>query len=110
MFLIYYVHILFTFVVKGHKIMYCLEVYTNNFNHLNKEGIKSIPNLSSFDYIMKGMIKNAAFFLHFKPVDKHFSKVVCNLQDYIRFQLTRSEKSYTIKILLPDHNLRFLEE
>lgn len=89
--------------------MYHIEVYTIDFTDYNKRGAQLVPNLHSFDYVLKSIIKNSLAFLDFRPIDGKYIKGVCNLRNYSKFKLLRSGKDYTLMLLVPDWNITFYE-
>jgi hypothetical protein len=87
--------------------MYCLEVYTTDFETHNKRAFKVMPDLLAFDYLMKGVIKNAIPQTDLYSADNMQAKVVCKLVNYTRFKLHRSRDTYVLMVLVPEANLRF---
>lgn len=87
--------------------MYCLEIYTVDFEDHNKRAHKTMPDLLAFDYLMKGIFKNTIPQIHLYSADDKQAKVVCKLADYTKFKLCRSKKTYILMLLVPEHNLRF---
>lgn len=85
--------------------MYCIEVYTNSFEDSQKVGIHPLPNFLAFDKVMKGIIKNTIISIDFTPVETGGTKLVCQLNNYLEFKLTRSKNSYSLKLLVSNKNL-----